>query len=241
MGQYSELENKVMLVTGAVGGLGTAVVQRFYDEGAIVICVDLRAGRSAETFSNLDQSRLTYIDNIDVTNPEDVESMCQQAINAHGQIDVLVNAAGGYRAGDPVHTTGLDTLEFLLNLNTKSMFLVSGAIAKRMLDVGNSGRIISIGAKGGLQGSKNSAAYSASKSALFRIMESMALELKDADINVNAIYPSTIDTAANREQMPNADFSKWVTPESLAGVIAFLASDSAKDITGAAIPVTGRV
>jgi NAD(P)-dependent dehydrogenase (short-subunit alcohol dehydrogenase family) len=241
MGHYPEIANKIVLVTGAVGGLGTSVVRHFHAEGATVICVDNRAGRSAETFSDLDGSRLTYIDNIDVTHPDDVETMCQQAIDTHGRIDVLVNAAGGYRAGDPVHETSLDTFDFLINLNTKSMFLVSGAVAKRMLDVGNDGRIISIGATGGLKGGKNSAAYSASKSALFRIIESMALELKDFGINVNAVYPSIIDTAANREQMPKSDFSKWVTPDSLAGVIAFLASDAAKDITGAAIPVTGRV
>lgn len=241
MGQYPELANKIVLVTGAVGGLGTSVVRHFHSEGATVICADNRAGRSAETFSDLDQSRLTYIDNIDVTNPDDVESLCQQAIETHSRIDVLVNAAGGYRAGQPVHETEVDTFDFLINLNTKSVFLVSGAVAKRMLDVGNGGRIISIGATGGLKGGKNSAAYSASKSALFRIMESMALELKDSGINVNAVYPSIIDTPANREQIPKADFSKWVTPESLAAVIAFLASDSAKDITGAAIPVTGRV
>ena len=241
MSQYPELANKIVLVTGAVGGLGTSVVRHFHSEGSTVICADNRAGRSAQTFSDLDQSRLTYIDNIDVTNPDDVETLCQQAIDAHGRIDVLVNAAGGYRAGQPVHETDVDTFNFLINLNTKSVFLVSGAVAKQMLAVGNGGRIISIGATGGLKGGKNSAAYSASKSALFRIMESMALELKESGINVNAVYPSIIDTAANRQQMPKADFSKWVTPDSLAGVIAFLASDSAKDITGAAIPVTGRV
>lgn len=237
---YPELKDKVVILTGASGGLGTAVTHFFYEAGARLVLVDYPTGVLQEKFGGLNESQILMLDQINVTERADVEWVAQKAVERFGGVDVLVNIVGGFRAGDPVHETGEEVWELMMEMNAKSVFLVSGIIGRIMVGAGKGGRIINIGAKGGLTGGKNSAAYSASKAAVLRITESMSAELKDANITVNAIIPSTIDTAANRRDMPNADFSKWVTPESLAGVIAFLASDGARDVTGALLPVYGR-
>jgi NAD(P)-dependent dehydrogenase (short-subunit alcohol dehydrogenase family) len=127
----------------------------------------------------------------------------------------------------------------MMDLNARSAFITSQAVIPQMLKQG-SGAIIHIAARPGLAGRANMAAYSASKSAVIRLTESMAAEYKEAGIRVNCIIPGTIDTPQNRRDMPDAETSKWVEPESLAEVILFLASQAARDINGAAIPVYGR-
>jgi NAD(P)-dependent dehydrogenase (short-subunit alcohol dehydrogenase family) len=165
-----------------------------------------------------------------------VEAMVEEAAERLGRIDVLANVAGGYRAGTAVHETPLETWDFMLNLNARTAFSVSRAVIPHMLQQG-AGKIIHVSARAGQQGSAKMAAYSASKSAVLRLTESMAAELKRQDINVNCVLPSTIDTPQNREAMPNADYSRWVKPEAIADVIMFLASDAARAVHGAAIPV----
>ncbi|NJL93264.1 MAG: SDR family oxidoreductase [Anaerolineae bacterium] len=127
----------------------------------------------------------------------------------------------------------------MLDLNAKTAFLASTIVGRAMVAGGKGGRIINVGAKQGLSGAANHAAYGASKAALLRLTETLALELKPEGINVNAIIPSIIDTTANRNTLPNADPGRWVHPNSLAGVMGFLASDAARDISGALIPVYG--
>jgi NAD(P)-dependent dehydrogenase (short-subunit alcohol dehydrogenase family) len=157
-----------------------------------------------------------------------------------GKVDILVNTTGGYKPGMQVHEMDEAFWEFMITLNAKSAFLLNAAVARCMLAKGNSGRLINVAGKAGLSAFATGFGYSAGKSAVLRMTESMSQELLGHGITVNAILPSTIDTPQNRESDPQADFSKWVTPESIADVIAFLCSDGARDISGAAIPVYGR-
>lgn len=223
---FSSLQEKVVIITGATGGLGPAVVERFHDEGALLALVDRQSNAIQEKFAHLEN--FLALNEIDVTSQLHVNRMVELAVGHFGHIDGLINIAGGYRAGTPVHETDLETWEFMMNLNAKSVFLTCHAVIPHMLDHG--GFVINIGAKNGMEGTARSAAYSASKSAVFRLTESLSKEVASNGIRVNAIYPSLIDTDGS---------GKGVSPLSLAGIIAFLASDMARDITGALIPVLG--
>jgi len=154
-------------------------------------------------------------------------------------VDVLVNTFGGYRGGKPVHEADLADWDFLFNINVRTTLLCCRAVIPQMLKQGT-GKIINVASRDGLSGSAGYAAYSASKSAVLRLTESMAAELKVSNINVNCIMPGTIDTPQNRAAVPNGDFTKWVEPAAIADVIAFLASEGARAINGAALPVYGK-
>jgi NAD(P)-dependent dehydrogenase (short-subunit alcohol dehydrogenase family) len=232
--------NQVVLVTGAAGQLGRAVTRSFLDHGANVVCIDKASDRLQKIYPEHPEDEAhSFAVSIDVTDPESVQGMVADTIERFGRLDVLVNTVGGFRAGDPVHKTSLETWDFLMNLNARSAFLISQAVIPQMLKQG-SGAIIHIGARPGLTGKANMAAYSASKSAVVSLVESMAAEYRDSGIRVNGIIPGTIDTPQNRSDMPAADTSRWVQPESLAKVILFLASEAAQDIHGAVLPVYGR-
>jgi NAD(P)-dependent dehydrogenase (short-subunit alcohol dehydrogenase family) len=231
---YPSLQNKIVVMTGATGGLGPAVVHRFHAEGAKLALVDYTADKLPQMFGDL--SDVIFVNSINITDEGSVRYMAETIQAHYPQVDVLINIAGGYRAGKPLVDTDLDMWEFMMNLNAKSVFLITRAIVP-LLRTG--GAIINIGAMNGIKGTKNSAAYGASKAVVFRLTESLAEELADQGIRVNAVYPRIIDTPANRADMPKADYSKWVTAESMAGILAFLASDEARDITGALIPVHG--
>jgi len=138
-----------------------------------------------------------------------------------------------------VHETDLADWDFLFEVNLRTTLLCCRAVVPQMLRQG-SGRIVNVASRDGLHGGAGYSAYSASKSAVLRLTESLAAELKQSNINVNCIMPGTIDTPQNRSAMPNSDFSKWVVPEAIADVILFLISDSARAITGAALPVYGK-
>jgi NAD(P)-dependent dehydrogenase (short-subunit alcohol dehydrogenase family) len=164
--------------------------------------------------------------------------MVAQALERFGRIDVLANTVGGFRAGTPVHETSLEAWDFMLGLNARTALIISRAVVPVMLKQ-QQGKIIHVASRAALQGRARSAAYSVSKSAVLRLTESMAAELKREGIHVNCVLPGTIDTPQNRQDMPNADFSRWVTPEAIADVVLFLASEAARAIHGAAIPVYG--
>ena len=157
--------------------------------------------------------------------------MVREAVQSCGRIDVLLNIAGGFRAGEPVHETSLDTWDFMLNLNARSVFLMCRAVLPHMIGQ-RRGKIVSIGARAAFAGPKNMAAYSVSKTAVVRLTESISSEVKGYGINVNCVLPGTIDTPANRDAMPSADFTKWVQPEALVDVVLFLASDAAVPVFG---------
>jgi NAD(P)-dependent dehydrogenase (short-subunit alcohol dehydrogenase family) len=233
-------KNRAVVVTGAAGQLGMAVTRAFLESGAQVTCVDKARDRLQEVYSEGSSSTdHLYAVSIDVNDPKSVKGMVEDTINRFGRLDVLVNTVGGFRAGSPVHETPLETWDFMMNLNARSAFITSQAVIPQMLKQG-SGGIIHIAARPGITGKASMAAYSASKSVVIRLTESMAAEYKEFGIRVNCIIPGTIDTPQNRRDMPGADSSHWVKPASLAEVILFLASDTARDIHGAAIPVYGR-
>lgn len=242
MATYPELNGKVAVISGAGGNLGIAVVRRLYAEGVSLALVDLKEDtlRARLRDAGIDDAD-TMIGTVDLTQKKTaVNTFVDQVIGRHGKIDALVNIAGGFKSGGPVHEMDEEIWDFMMNLNARTAFLLSSAVARQMVLLGTKGRIINIAARAALSGIPGISGYSASKSAVLRLTEAMAAELSDYQINVNAVMPSTIDTPQNRKAEPTADFSKWVRPESLADVIVFLMSDGARDITGAALPVYGR-
>jgi len=205
------------MVTGAAGNLGRAVVKAFADLGASVVPVDLPTNL-------LDQAQ--------------VDAAVQKAIQQFKRIDVLCNIAGGFRMGAPVHETSDKDWNFLLDLNARTVLHTARAVVPHMIAAGG-GKIVNVGAYAAQKGVAGMGAYIASKSAVIRLTETMAAELRDKNINVNCVLPTIIDTPENRAAMPKADPRRWVAPEDLANVILFLASDEARAIHGAALPVTG--
>ncbi len=234
-----DFSDKVVVITGAAGNLGSAVVRAFEAQGASLVLLDRNAGRLQEIFPVISRlKKHLLVDEVDMASKESVDDAISKVIAHYGRIDVLVNTVGGYRAGTPVHETPIETMEFLMDLNARTTFLSCQAAVPHMLKAG-SGKIINIGARQGTKGLANSGVYAMSKSAVLRLTESLSAELKREGINVNAVLPGTIDTPANRKAMPDADLSRWVTPQAISEVILFLASDSASAVHGALIPVFG--
>ena len=234
-----DLTDRVVIVTGSAGNLGSAVARAFRAAGAQLVLVDRDPDRLPRLFPDLTGLAGCYLAApVDLTDEAAVKAMVDETLNRFSRIDVLVNAAGGYRGGTPVHETPLATWDFLLSLNARTAYVASSAVIPAMLRQG-SGKIVNVAARAALQGAAKQGAYSASKSAVMRLTEAMAAELKGSGINVNCVLPGTIDTPENRADMPKADTSRWVQPEALANVILFLASDAACAVHGAAIPVYG--
>ncbi|MBE0409248.1 MAG: SDR family oxidoreductase [Anaerolineales bacterium] len=235
-----DFDGKVVMVTGAAGALGSVVARTFYGAGAKLVCVDLDRDGLERIFEGVSTSPGDYVnESIDLTNPDEVKAAVERTIKHSKRIDVLVNTVGGFRSGTPVHETSMKEWDFLMNLNARSVLVAVRAVIPNML-AQKDGAIVNVGARPGLEGQARMVAYSASKSAVIRLTESVSAEVKDFGIRVNCILPGTIDTAQNRKDMPKADFSTWVKPESLANVILFLSSEQARDIHGAALPVYGR-
>jgi NAD(P)-dependent dehydrogenase (short-subunit alcohol dehydrogenase family) len=237
-----DLSNKVVVLTGAGGGWGRAVVVAFLQAGASAIVVERpevcaeRANWKAE-LGDLG-TRLTMRPG-NVFDEASVESIVRDVLAQHGHLDILVNMVGGFAAGQPVHEMDTETWERMLQLNLRSTFLCSKHAARPMI-AQRWGRIINISSRAGVQPGPKAAAYAASKAAVVSLTESQAEELKNNFITVNTVLPSIVDTPANRQGMPNADFSLWPKGEEIAPVIVFLASEEAKLINGAAIPIYGR-
>jgi NAD(P)-dependent dehydrogenase (short-subunit alcohol dehydrogenase family) len=236
----SDFSDRVVVVTGTTGNLGTAVARKFMVSGAKMGFLERSPDKIKKIFPETVIAPDQFlVQQVDVTNPDTMEEAANELLRKFGCIDILVNTVGGYRAGAPLHQTPLDTLDFMLNLNARSVFVSCQAFIPSMIE-NNYGKIVNISARPGLRGVRNAAAYSASKSAVIRLTESMSSELKHKGINVNCVLPGTIDTPQNRQATPDADFNRWVSPEAIADVILFLASDVASAIHGAAIPVYGR-
>jgi NAD(P)-dependent dehydrogenase (short-subunit alcohol dehydrogenase family) len=226
--QFTE---RTVMITGASGNLGRAVAQAFADLGAGLVLLDLKRGGLQETERQM-------ILEVSLLEQESVRAATENAMRRFGRIDVLCNIAGGFRMGAPVHETSDADWDFLFGLNARSVLHMARAVVPHMLKAG-SGKIVNIGAFAAQRGAANMGAYVASKSALIRLTETMAAELREKGINVNCVLPTIIDTPENRAAMPKADPRKWVAPGDLAAVIVFLASDAARAIHGAAIPVSG--
>jgi len=217
-----------ILVTGASGGLGTAVSKAFQDTGATVIGV---ARNWPEPVSFLALSA-------DLTTAEGCDAMVEQAL-AHGPIKALVHLLGGFGGGQPVAETSDKTWDGMMNLNLRAAFCAMRAVLKPMA-AAKYGRIVAVGSRAAVEPMANFAAYSVSKAALVALVKNVAAENKDLGITANVVLPSTIDTPLNRQAMPNADSSRWVKPESIASTLVWLASREAADVSGAVIPIYGR-
>jgi len=234
-----DLPGKVALVTGAAGALGSKVAERFDKAGAKLVLVDLAMDNLRAIHTDRLGTDNVRLVTADLTDENAVQSMVQQACSMFGKIDILANIAGGFTMGPALHETPVKDWNFMLNINARSMFLTSRAVIPVMLEHGG-GRIISVSARAAKEGKANMGPYCVSKSAVITLTESLAAEHKHNNITANCILPGTIDTPQNRKTMPNANHSKWVPTTDLANVILFLASDAARAVTGAAIPVYGQ-
>jgi NAD(P)-dependent dehydrogenase (short-subunit alcohol dehydrogenase family) len=236
----SRLSRKVVIVTGSVGNLGMATALALQQVGAKTVLVDRSNERLGENYANLANSPDYLLAGaVDLSKPDSLAQVVKSALDRFGAIDALVNTVGGWRGGKPAHETDLADWDFLFGINLRTTLLCCHAVIPQMLKQG-SGKIVNVASRDALTGGAGYSAYSASKSAVLRLTESMAAELKNSNINVNCIMPGTIDTPQNRKAIPNADFSKWVEPAAIADVILFLISDAARAINGAAIPVYGK-
>ena len=213
----------IALVTGAAGNLGRAVGAELAARGAMVVGLDLKGDGVVAA---------------DLLKQASVDQAIAGVVKQHGRIDALCNIAGAFRMGSPVHETSDADWNFLFDVNARTVLHTARAVVPHMLKAGG-GKIVNIGAFAAQHGAAQMAAYTAAKSAVIRLTQAMALELREKNINVNCVLPTIIDTPENRKAMPDADPRKWVAPRDLAKVIAFLASDDARAIHGAAIPVTG--
>ena len=236
----TQLDGKVIIITGSVGNLGMATALALQQVGAKTVLVDRSNERLRESYVNLTNSPDHLLaSGVDLANPDSLGQVVKTALGRFGSIDALVNTVGGWRGGKPAHETELADWDFLFGINLRTTLLCCRAVIPQMLRQGH-GKIVNVASRDALAGSAGYSAYSASKSAVLRLTESMAAELKNSNINVNCIMPGTIDTPQNRKAIPNGDFTKWVAPEAIADVILFLISDAARAINGAALPVFGK-
>jgi NAD(P)-dependent dehydrogenase (short-subunit alcohol dehydrogenase family) len=228
------MAGRVVAITGAFGALGRAVAEAAAGQGARLVLID--AAPNAPQGLPADALVLAGVDLADFAA---AEAAVAKAVERFGRLDALINIAGTFR-WETLEGGSLATWDLLHKVNVVTAVNMSKA-ALPHLKASGAGRIVNIGANGGLKAASGMGAYAASKSGVHRLTEALAEETKGQGVTVNAVLPSIIDTAANRADMPDADFGKWVKPSELAAVILFLASEEASAVTGALIPVVGRV
>ena len=226
-----QFTQRTVMLTGAAGNLGRAVASAFAKAGANLALLDLKRADLQDT----DHQLVLPTDLLDV---DSVRAAVDKAVQRFKRIDVLCNIAGGFRMGAAVHELSDRDWNFMMDVNARTVLNMVRAVVPVMLKAGG-GKIVSIGAFAARKGAAQMGAYIASKSAVIRLTETMAAELRENNINVNCVLPTIIDTPENRAVMPKADPKRWVAPADLAQVIVFLASDEARAIHGAALPVTG--
>jgi len=226
------VQGKVIVVTGALGALGKVVAEVAQSRGARIAGIDYAPSQMPATPERIE------IGGVDLSDAAQAKAAVDAAAKHFGRLDALINIAGGF-AFETVGDGDITTWQRMYALNVLTALNASRA-ALPHLAASSAGRIINIGAMGALQAGSGMGPYAASKAGVHRLTEALAGEWK-GKVTVNAVLPSIIDTKANRADMPKADFSKWVTPQELAEVILFLASDAASGVTGALIPVSGRV
>ena len=227
----------VVVITGAFGVLGSAVARAFLATGARIALIDVSTP-SAELQTEFAGAGHMVLGGADLADVDATRKAMAAIAMRFGGIDVLVNVAGGFR-WEKIADGEIETWDALYAMNLRSAVVACKCALPAMLERG-AGRIINIGAGAATKAGLGMGAYAASKSGVQRLTEALAEEVKDQQITVNAILPGIIDTPRNRHDMPKADFSRWVSPDAIAKVILFLASQDAAPITGAAIPVSGR-
>ena len=225
------MSQRVVAITGGYGALGRAVVEAAQARGLSVAVI----GRTPPRQPNPD---VFEINGVDLTDPAQAKTAIESVVAHFGRLDALLNIAGGF-VWSPVEGDD-DAFDRMHALNVKTTLNASRA-ALPHLKASPEGRIVNIGANGAIKAGHGMGAYAASKAGVHRLTEALAEELKSTSVTANAVLPSIIDTAANRADMPDADPSKWVAPADLAAVILFLASPEARAVTGALIPVMGKV
>lgn len=232
--------SRTVLITGATGGLGTSVVAAFARAGEHLVLVGRREQELHTLIATLGLApeRVLAI-GADITQHGALAPALDGAEEGFRAVDVAVHLAGGFQGGKAVVETPPETWEQMVRLNLTSAFVVAQAVLPGMLER-RRGKLVFVSSRSGSVPGAGAAAYGASKAGLELFVRDLAEETRAHGVNVNAVAPSSIDTPANRRSSPNADYTRWVQPDSLADVILFLASDAARDLHGAIIPVYGR-
>jgi NAD(P)-dependent dehydrogenase (short-subunit alcohol dehydrogenase family) len=244
-----DFSGKTIMVTGGTGALGKALTAAFKKSQPKSIVITYRSEKerqeSETELSNLhDQSfgspiGIEYV-KTDITIEEEVQKLISKIMDKHGQIHILANVVGGYLGGKSITDISESEWDKMFNVNLKSAFLISKHVLPVMVS-NQYGKIVHVSSVAGIRSIGYDSAYAASKAGLIRLVESASQEAKKSNVNINCILPTIIDTKANREAMPNADFSRWIDPTDLANVILFLCSDDSKIINGSSIPTYGSL
>ena len=229
---------RTIVVTGGLGALGSVVAETAAKQGASVALLDHASTAPAGLAERLGPNAL-IVGGVDLTSFSAAETAMASVKAKFGRLDALLNIAGGFQ-WETIADGKVDIWDRMYAMNLTTSLNATKAALPYLLESG-AGRIVNVGAGSALHAASGFGPYAASKSAVHRLTESLADELKLKGVTVNAVLPSTIDTAQNRRDMPTADFNRWVAPADLAAVILFLASDEARAVTGALIPVSGRV
>jgi NAD(P)-dependent dehydrogenase (short-subunit alcohol dehydrogenase family) len=235
-----DFANKIVVIAGGTGGLGNAVSRAFLEEDAKVIvtyrkeeefaALKLGAGAKASALEGFA---------LDVTDEGATSEFVGRVLSQHGRVDALVNTVGGYAGGVTLWELETKVFDTMLSLNLRSAYMLARAVVPAMLKQKH-GAIVNVAAKAALDHGAGASAYAASKAAAVAMMDSLAADVKGTGVRVNSILPSIIDTAVNRQAMPDANFREWPKPEEIAQVILFLCSDNAAVVHGAALPVYGN-
>jgi NAD(P)-dependent dehydrogenase (short-subunit alcohol dehydrogenase family) len=233
-----DVNENVVIITGASGNLGRAAIDAFEAAGAHLVLVDRSTDLLAEKLGNRNGHLL--VGGVDLTSGADAGRIVHSAINRFGRVDALLNIVGAYRGGANVADDSWETWQFCLDTNLRTAFEMSRAAA-RIMTAQRSGCIVNVASRNAFAGPAGYSAYSAAKSGVLRLTESLADEMRPHGVRVNCIVPGTLDTPANRQSMPNAPDSKFVAPGAVADVALFLASGAARAVSGVAIPVYGCV
>lgn len=230
--QEARVQGKVIVITGGFGVLGRAAAKVAGEAGVKPVLIDYAPAPNDASLASV-----TTLGGVDLTDPDAAVAAIKAARDAVGRIDALFNIAGGF-SWIKVADSSLHLWEQMFAINAKTAVNTSKAALPYLLET--NGAIVNVGANGALRAGAGFGPYAASKQAVHKLTEALAEELK-GKVRVNAVLPSVLDTAQNRKDMPNADVGAWVQPEALARVMLFLASEAANEVTGALIPVTGRV
>ncbi len=234
-----DFSHQVALVTGASGALGGVVSRRLFATGARLALIDRHAERLDALWPELasEHGRLACFA-CDLADSSAVVSTVAAIADRFGQIDHVFNIAGAYRGGESIEEAADESWKLLWEANFLSTLHICRAVVPGMRRRGH-GTIVNVGSKASLGGDAGAAPYSIAKTAVVRLTESLAAEVQHEGVRVNAVLPATIDTAANRRAMPDADPRTWVEPEALADAMLFLSSPYSRAVTGVALPVFG--
>ena len=226
------LNGKVVIITGAKGGLGAFVTREFLDAGARVVGISRSISQSDFAHPGF------HAEPAEIASGAQARALVERVISQFERVDVLVHLVGGFSGGETVDDTDDAALDRMLDMNLRSFFFIARAVLPVMRRQG-SGSVLAIGSRAAVEPAPMLGAYSASKAALVSLVKTIALENKQSGISANVILPGTMDTPANRSATPTADFSRWIQPQQIAAMLVHLASTAATQVTGAAIPIYG--